>query len=257
MRMQFTAVSETPDEGEHESDTQRTTTSSLTSIDSTCSSRGSTVQVGGAMSSLLSQAAPPADHFSSFGNPLAEAAAAEAADAAAAATSTTSRDPSGSSVMDTIGHSVGLRLTHGGSAGARGAGLGGAPMGWEPHGAVEDSGVVHQESDGAWRAQWRPLSSPAPPRHVPRPVPPQPAPQLGAPAPPVDRSKQCGSTPPPTCAHAERTKLGGVHAAARACVPTTHDTRPALLCVVPHREHTHTGRCENSHPNLPLERTDT
>lgn len=246
MRLQFTAVSETPDDAEQESETPRTSTSSLTSIDSTCSSRGSTVQVGGAMSSLLSRGAPPVDQFSSFGNPLAEAAAEEAAEAAAAAaTSTASRYPSGSSVMDTIGHSVGLRLAHGGVGGApmpRAPGSGGATMGWETHGAVEDSGLVHQESDGAWRVQWRPLSAPAPPRHVPRPAPPHPAPQRGTPLPQVERSKQCASAPPLTCTHTESMWW---HCPARpGCGCFCARLRPCRLSVIRLSDHIHAGRCE-------------
>lgn len=198
--IQVEAVSETVDDGEYESDSPHTTTSSLSSIDSTCSSRGSTVQVGNALSSLLSQAGPaPGGQFSSFGNPLAETAAVEAGETTAVAPTSTSIWPSGSSIMDTVGDIPAPRL---GGAALRPGGVAGG-MGWEPHGAVEDSGIVHQESDGAWRVQWRPLSGPAA-AHVPKPVAPTrphaplpgqqpPQPQL-KPLPRVERPVQCAPT---------------------------------------------------------------
>ena len=173
-------MTETPDDGEHESSEMHTMTSSLSSISSCCTShsRSSTVQGGNALSSLLSQ--PGAGQFSSFGNPLAEAAAADAAaattpqsaGAAGAPTSTVSSWPGG--LSDSSGMAAGP--PGGGGRGVR-AVAGMPPVGLpgmalEHHGVVEDSGLVHQESDGAWRVQWRPLSAAVPsqpPRHVPRP----------------------------------------------------------------------------------------
>eukprot|EP00892_Ulva_mutabilis_P001089 jgi/Ulvmu1/10981/UM007_0160.1 len=177
---EFITVTETHDEGGDGSSTQHTVTSSLSSISSTCSnhSRSSTVQGGGALSSLLSR--PGVDQFSSFGNPLAEAAAAEAAAArhapgGALPMSTGSSWPGGAASGGSSGLAASAAPAVSSARSPLGAGV--LPgLAFEQHGAVEDSGIVHQESDGAWRVQWRPLAPVAPPRHVPRPaVPPPPS----------------------------------------------------------------------------------